>query len=206
MWPELREVMSSCAHIGTPATDLRKRLGLKAAARDTKAMECLKNLPQVWWTVSPDSKATTPSSDMIEEFEDNPNAFAKACEEGLVARVLAILRRLDSMKETHVTLVAHCRLIGALTGALGIQTEKCYEHGKDNNRGGGSKGKRGGHRRGVVRRPGRWLRQGAVETISDIDIQAALQRSPEELSIEEPDLSRTLHTSASYHSSRMQLR
>mmetsp|Transcript_54203 Transcript_54203/g.150796 ORF Transcript_54203/g.150796 Transcript_54203/m.150796 type:complete len:277 (-) Transcript_54203:320-1150(-) len=117
IWPALREVVTGCDDLGTsPKELLQSYPHLKSQ---------LAVLPDVWWTVPENMKHLPADGEaMREAYIQDPDAFEDADDALIEQRLDLIIDSLTRVPEEYVVIVAHCDLIGQLTGRLGLDTPK----------------------------------------------------------------------------------
>lgn len=120
VWPEIRECISGCDDIGTPASELRAcELAIQACGPGAK---CLAELEEIWWTVPQElAGSLSAGEEMFKAYSENEELFEEADEQALPERLEAIVHRLAAVEEEVVVIVAHCDLIRELTEHLGLR-------------------------------------------------------------------------------------
>jgi len=123
LWPEVREVICGCDDIGTPASELCQiPLFVQACGQ---LAPCFATLPEVWWTVPSELVGSLPPGlGMVEAYREHSARFEDADEQGLEERIRATVRRLASVEESVVLLVAHCDFVGQFTTYLGLESSR----------------------------------------------------------------------------------
>ncbi|CAE7313782.1 HCN4 [Symbiodinium natans] len=117
IWPELREVVTGCDDLGSTPRQLHGAYPHLAALLST--------LPEVWWTIPPAYRDVPVEGDALRDaYQNDPDAFEEADEAAFPARVAELLRKLASVREDRVVVVAHCDLIGELTEQMGLKEKK----------------------------------------------------------------------------------
>eukprot|EP00466_Bigelowiella_natans_P021316 jgi/Bigna1/82950/fgenesh1_pg.99_\ len=162
LWPELREVITGCDDIGTPASELKASKLAREVCGASLATQ-LRDIPDVWWTVPKKIERESMSGagskdgsdDIVELYKNNETAFSKADKASLGERTSAIISRLAKLKESVIIVVSHYDLIGSLTEKIGlVEDTETYGHGFD--------------------LPGWWLGNAEVRVAEDIDIDKLL--------------------------------
>lgn len=127
LWPEVREMVSACDDLGLPRNELRRSPIATSACGESLDKE-LSAIPECWWTV-PERLQGVNSDDMVDAFRKNRRLFVEAEAAITPRRLQDICKRLVTVPERCVLIVAHGDLIRELTSLMGLSEIKSRGNG-----------------------------------------------------------------------------